>query len=37
MLELESVAAFVSILEAGSIAGAARRLEISKSVVSGVD
>jgi len=34
MLKLESVAAFVSILETGSIAGAARRLEISKSVVS---
>jgi DNA-binding transcriptional LysR family regulator len=34
MLKLESVAAFVSIVEAGSIAGAARRLGISKSVVS---
>jgi DNA-binding transcriptional LysR family regulator len=34
MLKLESVAAFVSVVEAGSIAGAARRLGISKSVVS---
>jgi DNA-binding transcriptional LysR family regulator len=34
MLKLESVAAFVSIVETGSIAGAARRLGISKSVVS---
>jgi DNA-binding transcriptional LysR family regulator len=34
MLKLESVAAFVSVAEAGSIAGAARRLGISKSVVS---
>jgi DNA-binding transcriptional LysR family regulator len=34
MLKLESVAAFVSIVEAGSIAGAARRLGVSKSVVS---
>jgi len=34
MLKLESVAAFVSILETGSIAGGARRLGVSKSVVS---
>lgn len=34
MLKLESVASFVSIAETGSIAGAARRLGISKSVVS---
>jgi DNA-binding transcriptional LysR family regulator len=34
MLKLESVASFVSIAEAGSIAGAARRLGVSKSVVS---
>lgn len=34
MLKLESVASFVSIVETGSIAGAARRLGISKSVVS---
>jgi molybdate transport repressor ModE-like protein len=34
MLKLESVAAFVAIVEAGSIAGAARQLGISKSVVS---
>jgi molybdate transport repressor ModE-like protein len=34
MLKLESVAAFVAIAEAGSISGAARRLAISKSVVS---
>jgi DNA-binding transcriptional LysR family regulator len=34
MLKLESVAAFVSIVDTGSIAGAARRLGISKSVVS---
>ncbi len=34
MLKLESVAAFVSIVESGSIAGAARRLAISKSVIS---
>jgi DNA-binding transcriptional LysR family regulator len=34
MLKLESVAAFVSVAEAGSIAGAARRLGISKSVIS---
>lgn len=34
MLKLESVAAFVSVVEAGSIAGAARRLGVSKSVVS---
>jgi len=34
MLKLESVAAFVSIVDTGSIAGAARRLGISRSVVS---
>jgi len=34
MLKLESVASFVCVVEAGSIAGAARRLGISKSVVS---
>jgi DNA-binding transcriptional LysR family regulator len=34
MLKLESVAAFVSIVDTGSLAGAARRLGISKSVVS---
>jgi DNA-binding transcriptional LysR family regulator len=34
MLKLESVAAFVSIVETGSNAGAARRLGISRSVVS---
>jgi DNA-binding transcriptional LysR family regulator len=34
MLKLESVASFVSVVESGSIAGAARRLGISKSVVS---
>jgi DNA-binding transcriptional LysR family regulator len=34
MLKLESVASFVSIVESGSIAGAARRLGVSKSVVS---
>jgi DNA-binding transcriptional LysR family regulator len=34
MLKLEAVASFVSIVEAGSIAGAARRLAISKSVIS---
>jgi DNA-binding transcriptional LysR family regulator len=34
MLKLESVAAFASIVETGSIAGAARRLGISRSVVS---
>src|SRR5256885_1266656 len=34
MLKLESVAEFVSVVEAGSIEGAARRLGISKSVVS---
>jgi DNA-binding transcriptional LysR family regulator len=34
MLKLEAVAAFVSIVETGSIAAAARRLGISKSVVS---
>jgi DNA-binding transcriptional LysR family regulator len=34
MLKLESVVAFVAIAEAGSISGAARRLAISKSVIS---
>src|ERR1700736_2515417 len=34
MLKLESIAAFTSIAESGSITGAARRLAISKSVVS---
>jgi DNA-binding transcriptional LysR family regulator len=34
MLKLESIAAFTSIAETGSITGAARRLAISKSVVS---
>lgn len=34
MLKLESIAAFVAIAEVGSITGAARRLAISKSVVS---
>ena len=34
MLKLESVASFVSVVETGSIAGAARRLGISKSAVS---
>jgi DNA-binding transcriptional LysR family regulator len=34
MIKLESVASFVAIVESGSIAGAARRLGISKSVVS---
>src|SRR4029077_3251096 len=34
MLKLESIAAFSAIAEAGSITGAARRLAISKSVVS---
>jgi DNA-binding transcriptional LysR family regulator len=34
MLKLESVAAFVSVIESGSIVGAARRLGVSKSVVS---
>jgi DNA-binding transcriptional LysR family regulator len=34
MLKLESVAAFVSIVDTGSIAGAARRLCVFKSVVS---
>jgi DNA-binding transcriptional LysR family regulator len=32
--KLEAVAAFVSIVDTGSLAGAARRLGISKSVVS---
>lgn len=34
MLKLESLAAFSAIAEAGSITGAARRLALSKSVVS---
>ena len=34
MLKLESVASFVSVVETGSIAGAGRRLGISKSAVS---
>ena len=34
MLKLESIAAFSAIAEAGSITGAARRLGLSKSVVS---
>jgi DNA-binding transcriptional LysR family regulator len=34
MLKLESVAAFIAIAEAGSISGAARRMELSKSVIS---
>src|SRR5882757_4544407 len=34
MLKLESIAAFCAIAEAGSITGAARRLALSKSVVS---
>ena len=34
MLKLESIEAFTSIAEAGSITGAARRLAISKSVIS---
>jgi DNA-binding transcriptional LysR family regulator len=34
MLKLESVVSFVSVVESGSMAGAARRLGISKSVVS---
>jgi DNA-binding transcriptional LysR family regulator len=34
MLKLESVASFISIVESGSIAGAARRLGLSKSAVS---
>ena len=34
MLKLESIAAFSAIAEAGSITGAARRLALSKSVVS---
>jgi DNA-binding transcriptional LysR family regulator len=34
MLKLESVASFVAIVESGAMAGAARRLGISKSVVS---
>jgi DNA-binding transcriptional LysR family regulator len=34
MLKLESIAAFSAIAEAGSVTGAARRLAISKSVVS---
>jgi DNA-binding transcriptional LysR family regulator len=34
MLKLESVAAFVAVAESGSISEAARRMELSKSVVS---
>jgi molybdate transport repressor ModE-like protein len=34
MLKLESIAAFSAIAEVGSITGAARRLALSKSVVS---
>jgi DNA-binding transcriptional LysR family regulator len=34
MLKLESLEAFTSIAEGGSITGAARRLAISKSVIS---
>lgn len=34
MLKLESVASFVCVVEAGSVAGAARRLGVSKSVIS---
>jgi DNA-binding transcriptional LysR family regulator len=34
MLKLESIAAFCAIAAAGSITGAARRLALSKSVVS---
>jgi len=34
MFKLESAASFVSVVETGSIGGAARRLGISKSVVS---
>jgi hypothetical protein len=34
MLKLESIAAFSAVAEAGSITGAARRLALSKSVVS---
>ena len=34
MLKLESIEAFASIAETGSITGAARRLAISKSVIS---
>ena len=34
MLKLDSVAAFIAIAEAGSISAAARRMELSKSVVS---
>ena len=34
MLKLEAVQAFASIVETGSITGAARRLALSKSVVS---
>ena len=33
-MKFESVATFVAVAEAGSIRGAARRLEVSKSVVS---
>jgi DNA-binding transcriptional LysR family regulator len=34
MFKLESIASFVSVVETGSVAGAARRLGVSKSVVS---
>jgi molybdate transport repressor ModE-like protein len=34
MIKFESILAFASIAEAGSVTGAARRLAISKSVVS---
>lgn len=34
MLKLEAVAAFIAVAEAGSISGAARRMELSKSVIS---
>jgi DNA-binding transcriptional LysR family regulator len=34
MLKLESIAAFIAVVEDGSVSGAARRMELSKSVVS---
>src|SRR5262249_8418110 len=34
MLKLESIAAFIAVVEAGSISEAARRLQLSKSVIS---
>ena len=34
MLKLDGIASFVAIAEAGSISAAARRLQLSKSVVS---